>query len=91
MLYLSSAGQLDGELRGAEDMQRPRPLGQRAAWRDAPDEGALARLAHAKVAGVQHAEAHLQHKLSSDAWPPSSSTAVHHPCCAADEKLLRPA
>ena len=40
-------------------MQQARPIGQKLAGRSRPDERALARLAHSKIAGVQHAKAHL--------------------------------
>ena len=60
---LDVAGQADGELRRSEDMQRRRPGGQIVVGRDAPNERALARLAHAKVARVEHAKAHLPIQL----------------------------
>ena len=59
MTHLSASGQLDGQLRGAEHVQRLRPLRQRVAGRDSPDERPLAALAHAKVPRVQHPKAHL--------------------------------
>ena len=56
---LDVARQADGELRRAEHVQRRRPVRQVVVGRHAPDERALARLAHAKVARVEHAKAHL--------------------------------
>ena len=58
--HLHIAWQVDGELRGAEDVLGLGPLWQNVAGSYSPDEGALARLTHAKVAGVQHTKAHLQ-------------------------------
>lgn len=57
---LDIARQADGELRRAEHVQRRGPGGQVVVRRHAPDERALARLADAKVARVEHAEAHLR-------------------------------
>jgi len=57
---LDVARQADGELRRAEHVQRRGPGGQVVVRRHAPDERALARLADAKVARVEHAEAHLR-------------------------------
>ena len=58
--HLHIAWQIDGELRGAEDMLGLGPLRQNVAGSHSPDEGALARLTHAKVASIQHTKAHLQ-------------------------------
>lgn len=58
--HLHIAWQVDGELRGAEDMLGLGPLWQNVAGSHSPDEGALARLTHAKVASIQHTKAHLQ-------------------------------
>ena len=63
--YSDIARQVDGELRGAEDVQQLRPVRQQIARSSCPDEGALARLAHPKVARIQHAKANLH--------PPSSA------------------
>lgn len=52
--------QVDGQLGAAEHVQRGWPLWQQVLWGHSPDEGPLARLAHAKVAGVQDAEADLR-------------------------------
>lgn len=60
---LDVAGQADGELWRSEDMQRRRPGGQIVVGRDAPNKRALARLAYAKVARVEHAKAHLPIQL----------------------------
>ena len=46
-------------------MQEGGPVRHVAAGSHAPDEGALAGLAHAKVAGIQHPEAHLQDRQGS--------------------------
>ena len=58
--HLHIAWQVDGELRGAEDVLGLGPLGQNVAGSHSPDEGALAGLTHPKVASIQHAKAHLQ-------------------------------
>ena len=58
--HLHIAWQVDGELRGAEDVLGLGPLGQNVAGSYSPDEGALARLTHAKVASIEHTKTHLQ-------------------------------
>lgn len=56
---LDIARQVDGELGGTEDMLGLGPLGQQIVWSHPPNEGTLARLAHAKVAGIQHPKPYL--------------------------------
>lgn len=56
---LNIARQVDGELGGSEDVLGLGPGWQGVAWGYPPDEGALAGLAHAKVACVQHSKPHL--------------------------------
>ena len=51
--------QVDGELGAVEDVDGGRPLGQRLPRCRGPDDGALARLGHTVVAGVEHAESDL--------------------------------
>ena len=63
--HLSAAGQLDGQLGRTEHMQRLWPLGQHIAGGHPPDEGALPGLAHAKIARIQHAKAHLHTQPTS--------------------------
>jgi hypothetical protein len=58
--HLHIAWQVDGELRGPEDMLGLGPLWQNVIGSHPPDEGALARLTYAKVASIQHTKAHLQ-------------------------------
>ncbi len=67
--HLHIAWQVDGELRGPEDVLGLGPLRQNVAGSHSPDKGALARLTHAKVASIQHAKAHLQ-----------TTTACSQPC-----------
>ena len=59
MSHLHIAGQVDGELGGVEDVQGGWPVGQGVPGSNPPDEGALAGLAHSKVASVQYTKAHL--------------------------------
>ena len=61
--YLNIARQADGELGRAEDVQGGGPLREGVPRCHAPDEGALAGLAHAEVASVQHSKAHLPAKF----------------------------
>ena len=56
---LHATRQVDGKLRRVEDVDGAGPLGQLLARCRRPDDGALAGLGHAVVAGVQHAKAHL--------------------------------
>ncbi len=63
--HLHIAWQVDGELRGPEDVLGLGPLWQNVAGSHSPDEGTLARLTHAKIAGIQHTKAHLQTPTAS--------------------------
>ena len=58
--HLHIARQVDGELRGSEDVLGLGPVWQDVVGRHPPNEGALAGLAHTKVASIQHTKAHLQ-------------------------------
>lgn len=62
--HLCTARELDGQLRGPENMQGLGPLGQGIARGYTPDEGALPGLAHAKVAGIQHSKTHLHQQAA---------------------------
>ena len=62
-LVRNATRQVDAQLRRLEDCERLRPRRQRLAGRGCPDEGALARLADAKVAGIEHAKADLHSTL----------------------------
>lgn len=64
--YLHIAWQGDGELGGAEHVQGLGPGGQGVPRSHPPDEGALAALAHAKVARIQYSKAHLMQHAQHD-------------------------